>query len=411
MNAGFPESADNHVCIVGAGPAGMVLALILARNGIPVSLLEGQPDFARAFRGDTLHCSSLEVLGQLGLAEDILKHCHARVERLEFTAAGARMTMADFSMLKTPFPFVALIPQERFLDRLAWYAQRLPAFRLLRGATATDLIREHGRIRGIRYAVNGNPAEMEAGLVVGADGRGSTIRRAAGLRLARTAPPMDVVWFTVPRLPEHAAGQSVGVRFGRGSMLAMIDRGAEWQMGYVILKGSWRPVREAGLESFRRHLSALAPDMGAAFDSLQDWSQCAILSVVTGRVERWHCPGLLLIGDAAHVMSPIGGVGINYAIQDAVAAANELIGPLRTGAVTEAHLAAVQRRRERAVRIIQSVQTLIQKRIIAAALRSERPFIPPWPLRLLARAALFRHGMAWLLARGLDAQKLREDFL
>jgi len=402
----FPESARNHVCVAGAGPAGVMLSLILARNGIPVSLLEGQADFDRKFRGDTLHASSLEILQQLDLAAPILAISNARVEKLQLAAGRGLITIADFSRLDTPYPYVALIPQERFLKRLVEEAGKFSHFRLLYEATVTDLVREDGKVCGVRYVHEGDTREMRACLVIGADGRGSTVRDKAGLKLSRTSPPMDVLWFTVPRDRDSALGAVAG-RFGAGTMMAMIDRGEEWQIGFVILKGSYRALREAGMEAFRAELRGLAPELGDSLSSLREWSQCAILSVVTGRVDRWHQPGLLLIGDAAHVMSPVGGVGINYAIQDAVAAANELVEALSEGEVTEDRLASVQRRREPAIRFIQSVQGFIQSRIIAAALKSDRPFVPPLPLRVMSRFPIFRKQMARILAYGSRPELLK----
>lgn len=403
----FNESAHNHVCIVGAGPAGVILSILLARQGIPVTLLEGQADFDRDFRGDTLHASSMEILDQMGLAESVLKLSHARVEKFQLTTPEDKITMADFSRLKTPFPYIALIPQERFLTFLTNEAKKNPNFRLIMNAKVHDLIMEDNKICGVIYMKDGRDHEVRACLTIGADGRGSRVREKAGIKLGKTTPPMDVIWFKLPRGQNTGSGNATGGRFGTGAMLAILDRGDEWQLGFVILKGSYKSLREEGMASFHDELIKLAPELKPVLTNLKDWSQCAILSVVTGRVDRWYKPGLLLIGDAAHVMSPVGGVGINYAINDAVAAANTLIDPLIKGTVTEMDLAEVQYRRERPIRFIQAVQSIIQRRIIANALTSGKPFRPPFLVRIMAGFSFFQKRLARIMAYGLQPETLK----
>jgi 2-polyprenyl-6-methoxyphenol hydroxylase-like FAD-dependent oxidoreductase len=405
--ANINESASNHVCIVGGGPAGVVLSLLLTRRGIPVTLLEGQADFDRNFRGDTLHASSLEIFEQLGLADSILKLSSGRVEKLEFNYENSTITIADFTRLKTAYPYVALIPQVKFLNLLVEEAAKVPEFRLIMNAKVNDLIRDENKVCGVVYKHDGQTRELRACLTIGADGRGSTIRQKGGLKLGKTSPPMDVVWFKLPRDKNTALGNAADIRFGSGTMLVMIDRGDEWQMGYVILKGSYKKLREAGMDGFHEELIKLLPEIESSLTNLQDWSQCAILSVVTGRVKQWYQPGLLLIGDAAHVMSPVGGVGINYAIHDAVAAANILTKPLANGNVNEDVLALVQQRREKPVSFIQTIQALIQKRIIAGALKSDKPFQPPLPVRLLSIFPFFQKRMARILAYGLQPEIIK----
>lgn len=247
---------------------------------------------------------------------------------------------------------------------------------------------------------------MNACLTIGADGRGSTVRQKAGIKLGKTSPPMDVLWFKLPKNTGDKADQAAAIHFGSGTMLVMIDRGNEWQMGFVLLKGTYKTIRDKGLPAFREELIKLAPGLKDTLHVIDDWTKCAILSVVTGRVEKWYQPGLLLIGDAAHVMSPVGGIGINYAIQDAVAAANLLTEPLVNGNVTELELAMVQQRRELATRCIQTIQTFIQKRIIANALKTDKPFKPPLPIRILSRFSIFQRVTARVMAYGFNHESI-----
>ena len=409
--AAFDENARNHVCIVGAGPAGVVLALILVRNGIPVTLVESQADFDRDFRGDTLHAYSMEILAQLNLAEAVLELSNSRIEQAQFGTGRGLVTLADFTRLKTAYPYVALVPQARFLERLVQEAKQYPGFRLWMNATCTELLQQDEQVAGIKCVHNGEPGSIPAHLVVAADGRNSAVRQQAGMELCRTSPPMDVLWFKLPVPENRKLAGGFQARFGAGTMLIIIDRGDHWQAGFIILKGSYRDFRTAGLGAFRDQLTEIAPELKDIFSGLEDWSQCAILSVVTGRVEQWHRPGLLLIGDAAHVMSPVGGVGINYAIQDAVSAANVLAPLLVQATVSENDLAEVQRRRETAVAFIQQLQRFIQNRIIAAALKSDKPFQPPLPMRVLSRSAFVQRKFAQVLAYGLKPELLDEELI
>ncbi len=404
--ATISSSSPANVCIAGAGPAGVILALLLARKGISVTLLEAQADFDRDFRGDTLHASALEILDQMGLGQPVLALCHARVPRFQIITTQDTVTMADFSRLDTPYPFIGLVPQARLLEFLTNEARKYPNFTLIMNAKAHELIIENDRVCGVRYHKDGQAHDVRALLTIGADGRGSRVRELAGIKLGKTTPPMDVLWFKLPRPASFGAENATSGRFGSGTALAILDRGSELQCGFIILKGSYKSLREKGLPALQEDITTLMPALKESAAALKDWSQCAILSVVTGRVERWHRPGLLLIGDAAHVMSPVGGVGINYAIHDAVAAANVLSGPLLKGKISDDDLHAVQLRRERAIRFIQSVQSLIQRRIIAGALESDAPFRPPLLVRLLARFGFFQKRLARIMAYGLDPERV-----
>lgn len=403
------DTQEVDCCVVGGGPGGVVLALLLARSGIRVMLLEAHEDFDRDFRGDTLHPSVLEIMEEIGLSERLHGLRHSKIETFSFMTPDGPVRMADFSRLKTRFPYIMMVPQEQFLELLTTEARSYPNFQLMMGASAQELIEEEGEVRGVRYRSADGWHDVRARLTVGADGRSSRVRRLAGFVPVKTSPPMDILWFRLPRREEDGAG-AMG-RFGRGHIVVMLDRLEQWQMGYVILKGSFQEVREEGLEALRRSISELAPELKDRVALLQDWKQAAVLSVESSRVARWYKPGLLLIGDAAHVMSPVGGVGINYAIQDAVAAANLLTIPLKRGDVKLSDLAAVERRRVWPTAIIQRVQALVQRNIIAAGLNPDRPFRLPLPLRLMLRVPVLRDIPARIIAYGFWPVHLRKDLV
>ncbi|HYY59507.1 MAG TPA: FAD-dependent oxidoreductase [Pyrinomonadaceae bacterium] len=395
------ETVEVHqvdCCVVGAGPGGAMLSLILARRGVRVMLLEAHEDFDRDFRGDTIHPSVLEIMEELGLSERLHQLRHSKIDTFNFVTPDGSVMMADFNRLKTRYPYIMMVPQSQFLELVTKEASALTNFQLVMSASAQELVEEDGRVLGVRYRSHDGWHEVRAVLTVGADGRSSRVRRLAGFVPVKTSPPMDILWFRLPRL--ESDGEGAMGRFGRGHIVVMLDRLEQWQMGYVILKGSFQEVREAGLEALRRSISDLAPELKDRVELLQDWKQVAMLSVESSRVPRWYKPGLLLIGDAAHVMSPVGGVGINYAIQDAVAAANLLTRPLKRGEVLLSDLDAVQRRREWPTRIIQRVQTLVQQNIIASALDPTRPFRLPLVLRLVLRIPILRNIPARLIAFG-----------
>jgi len=370
-------------CIVGGGPAGAVLSLLLARAGIAVVLLEVHKDFDREFRGDTIHPSVMEIMDQLGLAEKLLEIPHTKVHRLTIQNSENSATLADFTTLKTKYPYITVLPQVKFLEFITNEAKRYPNFQLVMGANVQELVEENGRIQGVRYRGHGGYHEVRASLTVGADGRFSKVRQLAGFEVIKTSPPMDILWFRLPRTQEDSKNNiGVGGRAANGHLLAMINRLDYWQLGYVISKGGYQKLREAGLEDLRKSIVQLAPEFSDRVENLKDWSQISFLAVESSRVPRWYSDGLLLIGDAAHVMSPVGGVGINYAIQDAVVAANVLINPLKSKALHLWDLAEVQRQRELPTRLIQALQSLLQEQIIKGALDTTGNFTPPAFLRL-----------------------------
>jgi 2-polyprenyl-6-methoxyphenol hydroxylase-like FAD-dependent oxidoreductase len=367
-------------CIVGGGPGGVVLALLLARQGISVTLLEAHKDFDRDFRGDTIHPSVMQIMAELGLSDRLLQLPHAKMHQIRIKTPQETVTLADFSHLNTPYPYITMLPQVKFLEFITQEAQKYPNFQLVMGANVQELIESDGIIQGVRYRGHGGWHEIRAILTVGADGRHSQLRKLGGFESVETSPPMDVLWFRLPRYPQESEG-GMG-RISQGHIMAMLNRGQEWQIAYVIPKGGYHKIRAAGLPELREAIAKIAPELSNRVEHLQDWSQIAFLCVESSLVKRWYRPGLLLIGDAAHVMSPVGGVGINYAIQDAVVTANVISQPLQNHQVTLHDLAKVQRQRELPTRMIQAFQALIQKRILAQILNSQQTFQPPWLLRL-----------------------------
>jgi 2-polyprenyl-6-methoxyphenol hydroxylase-like FAD-dependent oxidoreductase len=397
-------------CVIGCGPAGAMLGLMLAREGVDVLVLEKHADFLRDFRGDTIHPSTMEIMDELGLAEGLLELEHTKAPRIEARLPGGTVTVADLRRLKTRYPYITFMPQWDFLDYVTREAKRYPSFRLEMKAEAKELILEDGIVRGVRYETPEGPREARALLTVAADGRSSPFREQAGLKLVRTSPPIDVLWFRLSRRdgdPEDTFGYVGGGRF-----MVLINRGEYWQIAYVIRKGEYQGVRADGLTAFRKSVGDTIPDLADRTGELQGWDAIKLLSVQADRLRRWYRPGLLCIGDAAHAMSPVGGVGINLAIADAVAAANALAGSLRAGQVSSRDLAAVQLRRELPTRAVQAFQSVAQRRVVSSSLGPDGAPSIPTPARALLSLRPVRDLPARLIAFGIwpEHVKRREPF-
>jgi 2-polyprenyl-6-methoxyphenol hydroxylase-like FAD-dependent oxidoreductase len=399
------ESVRTACAIAGGGPAGMMLGYLLARAGVDVVVLEKHQDFLRDFRGDTIHPSTLDVMHELGLLDDFLKLPHQEVRHLSGIIGGTTVQVADFTHLPTHCRFIALMPQWDFLNFLAERGRRYPSFHLRMQADVTGLVETGGRITGVQVKTPQGPLTVAADLVVGADGRHSTVRERAGLEVDDLGAPIDVLWMRMSSRPDD--GDEPLGRMIAGKILIMINRGDYWQCAYVIPKDGAEAVKARGLDAFRADIVSLAPQLRDRVDEIKTWDDVKLLTVKVDRLRRWHRPGLLCIGDAAHAMSPIGGVGINLAVQDAVAAANVLARPLRDGSVTEADLAAVQRRRTFPTRATQRLQVLIQDNILSRVLASQSVPKPPWPIRLLDRCPLLQRLPARLVGVGFRPEHVR----
>jgi 2-polyprenyl-6-methoxyphenol hydroxylase-like FAD-dependent oxidoreductase len=388
-----------------------MLALLLARQRVPVTLLEQHKDFDRDFRGDTIHPSTLELLDQIGLAEPLHQLQHAKIYGPTLRLANTDFSPIDFRRLKTRFPYILLVPQARFLDFLAAEGAKYPDFKLAMGANVEHLIEENGQVRGVRYRAADGMHDVRAPLTVGADGRFSRVRHLAGFEAVKTSSPMDVLWFRLPHIPgdlPEAEGRVLG-GIGAGRILAVFDRFDYWQVAFVFPKGQYQNLRADGIEAFRRAIVAIEPSLAEHVKTITDWHQCSLLSVESSRCPRWFKPGLLLIGDAAHVMSPVGGVGINYAIQDAVVTTNLLAAPLKAGRLQVGDLARVQKEREWPTKVIQGVQSGVQNRILANVLRSQTAPEIPWFVRAFFAIPVLRDIPARVLAFGVKRVRLRED--
>jgi 2-polyprenyl-6-methoxyphenol hydroxylase-like FAD-dependent oxidoreductase len=402
MNTTEPHT---RCCIVGGGPAGMMLGFLLARAGVDVVVLEKHKDFLRDFRGDTIHPSTLEVMHELGLLDEFLKLPHEKVHALAAQIGDERVTIAGFGHLPTRCKYVVFMPQWDFLNFLAERGRQYPGFDLRMEWEATDLVYEHDRIAGVRGTSPQGDFAVHADLVVGADGRQSVVRARAGLRVRDIGAPIDVLWMRLSRRPED--DQVTMGRVGAGGLFITLNRGTYWQCALVIAKGAAEAVRRQGIEAFRARVAAFAPHLRDRVHEIGSFDDVKLLSVAVDRLPTWYRDGLLCIGDAAHAMSPIGGVGINLAIQDAVAAANILGRPLRERAVGPEHLRAVQERRAFPARATQRMQVLIQERLLRRVLASTTPPRVPWALRLLLRCPFVRRIPGRLIAIGVRPEHVK----
>lgn len=427
--------SETSCCIVGGGPAGMVLALLLARRGVPVTVLEAHADFDREFRGDTLHPGILETLDQIGLADRLHQLPHVKWFGPSLVTANGPVPLFDFRRLRTRFPYIMFMPQERFLEFLSEEAAKYPHFRLVMRANVQRLVTEGEVVRGVRYRDGAGWLEVRAPLTVAADGRFSRVRHLAGIEPIVAPPSMELLWFRLPRLPgdaqelepvesvirgnaalamnSEAGSVSVAVHRGNGFLLGIFNRIDHWQIAYFYPPGTYQALKANGIDAFRRTIADREPRLTTHLDHLTEWHQLSPLSVAFSRCRRWYRHGLLLIGDAAHVMTPAAGAGIKYAIEDAVEAANVLVDPLRSGRVRVRDLAEVQRRREQPTRIMQWLGRQAQRNILGRLLHPGQP--PPKParlpllLRLLTSLPVIRDLPARFVAFGLWRVRLSDS--
>lgn len=399
------ETVDTGCCIAGGGPAGMMLGFLLARMGVDVVVLEKHADFLRDFRGDTIHPSTLELMHELGILREFLERPHQEVQELAAQVGHETVMIGDFTHLPTHCRFLGLMPQWDFLNFVKEQAQRYSTFHLSMQSEVSDVLEENGTVTGVRAKTRDGSLEICARLTIGADGRHSTVRERAGLKVIDIGAPMDVMWMRISRRPTDR-GQTFG-HADTDKILVLINREDYWQCAFVIPKGEAERIRQKGLAAFRLEIAGLEPFLGDRLEELRDWNDVSLLTVTVDRLVEWHRPGLLCIGDAAHAMSPIGGVGINLAIQDAVAAANLLGKILLERIPSDSELQAVQQRRTFPTRATQAVQVAVQNSVIRRVLGSSKPLRLPWLLTLLRRWPILRRIPARLVGVGFRPEHVK----
>ncbi len=403
------EKIKTKCCIAGGGPAGIMLGYMLARAGIDVVVLEKWPDFFRDFRGDTIHPSTMDNLYELGILEGFLKLRHQKTRQMVGYIGGQKVTIADFSYLTARCPYIAFLPQWDFLNYITGEAKKYPHFKILMETDARDLIEEKERVVGVTAIGPEGPVEIHADLVVGADGRHSTIREKSKLPLVATGVPIDVLWF---RLSAHGKDHEQSMGFiDNGKMLVALDRHEYWQCGFIIAKGHLEQIKQKGIEQFRKDISELAPFLSSSVHEIQNWDQVKFLSVTIDHLQTWYRPGLVCIGDAAHAMSPLGGVGINLAIQDAIATANVLVPAFKKGIPTESDFEKIQKRREFPTRMTQRIQVFMQDRFITPYLKTHRKLKLPWQIKLFQFIPLLRWIPAHFVGIGFRREHVSREIL
>jgi 2-polyprenyl-6-methoxyphenol hydroxylase-like FAD-dependent oxidoreductase len=394
------RTISTRCCIVGGGPAGMMLGYLLGRAGVDVVVLEKHPDFFRDFRGDTVHPSTLQVMDELGLIDGFLKLPHQQLQKMDGIFGGVPIRIADLSRLKVKYPFIAFMPQWDFLNFLRESGKRYQSLKVMMNAEATDLIWSGDSVAGVKATTPDGPVDIRADLTIGCDGRHSTVRERAHLAVEEIGAPMDVLWFRAGKSANQ--DDSVFARIYTGKMMVTFDRGDYWQCAYVIPKGQYEAVKAAGLDAFRDNIVSMVPVLQSGMADVKTWDDIKLLTVAINRLKRWTKPGLLCIGDAAHAMSPVGGVGVNLAVQDAVATANLLAATLAGGCPPENELDAVRLRREFPVRMTQTMQVVVQNNIIGAAFRpGDRPLKPPLFARIINAVPWLQGITARLIGIGI----------
>ena len=401
-----PRTIATRCCIVGGGPAGMMLGYLLGRAGVETIVLEKHADFFRDFRGDTVHPSTLQVMDELGLIDGFLKLPHQEIQKMEGQFGGSSIRISDLSRLKTKYPFIAFMPQWDFLNFLRESGKRFPPLQVMMSANATDLVRFDGVVSGVTVETPEGPLQIRADLTIACDGRHSVVREQAGLELEEIGAPMDVLWFRAGKRGDES--ESVFARVERGRMMVTFDRGDYWQCAYVIPKGEYDAVKARGLDALRDDIVGMAPVLRSGIAEVKSWDDVKLLTVAINRLKRWAQPGLLCIGDAAHAMSPVGGVGVNLAVQDAVATANLLATRLATGRPSEHELDAVQKRREFPVRMTQAMQVAVQNNLISVALQpGQGPLRPPLFAKLINAVPWLQGFTARFIGLGVRPEHVR----